>query len=134
MVLIPFYYHNKEGQIRTPDESFKHITSLKNAGGNELCRSWPEEAQVKILPDNNISPGLFIPSPNNLKIYFAHSTTIRALKTNLFMAGDDFEDLEIIYTCEQCDNRLDLQFWKFCPYCEASFPKKAIDSIYMKLK
>ena len=82
-----------------------------------------QEIEVSIRPDKSISPGMFKPDPLNPGNYKAHPTTIRALKKDIFVAGsDEFADLEEEITCNSCSEKLDKQFWFFCPFCEAKFP------------
>ncbi len=83
-----------------------------------------EQRQVNIRRDDSVSPGMFKPDPLNPGHYKAHEVTIRAMRKDLFVGGsDEFIDLEKPYTCQKCGQNLDIQFWVFCPYCEASFPK-----------
>lgn len=85
-----------------------------------------ESSEVQILPDTLVSPGKFKQDTKNINVYYAHTTTIRAMKKNIFVAGSEvFEDLEILHVCESCKTELDLQFWHFCPFCEAEFPLEA---------
>lgn len=102
----------------------KKATNLANQPHFDLSK-W-ETSQVQILVDNLVSPGKFKQDTENINRYYAHATTIRALKKNIFVAGNEpFEDLEIMHTCENCSTQLDLQFWHFCPFCEAKFPLEA---------
>lgn len=86
--------------------------------------NYPEEFKVNIRPDKSVSPGMFKPDPFIQGAYKAHPITIKALKKDIFMGGDEFCDLEDLYKCLSCSKEIDLQFWHFCPYCEASFPSK----------
>lgn len=41
------------------------------------------------------------------------------MRKDIFIGGAEmFEDLEVLYRCEGCGKEIDLQFWKFWPYCE----------------
>ena len=104
------------------DEVAKYLKNLKNAGGLPLVSEQYQEEKVRLLVKNTVSPAMFIPHPESPNTYFANSTTIRALKKDIFMAGDGFEDLEDLTTCESCTAKLDRQFWHFCPHCEAKLP------------
>ena len=111
---------------RNPDTDafYQKLMSATNAiGANHFTPQAEEEVKVNIRPDDKISPGMFKPDPLNPGHYKAHSVTIRAMSKDLFVAGsDEFLDLEKPYTCQKCRQNLDLQFWTFCPYCEAPFP------------
>lgn len=82
-----------------------------------------QETKVSIKPDKSISPAKFKADPERPGCYLAHPTTIAAMRKDLFVGGDDeFIDLERIYSCEGCGVDIDIQFWTFCPHCEAKFP------------
>lgn len=114
------------------DEILKQLQQAKNIANQphfDLNR-W-ETSEVQILPDTLVSPGMFKQDTKKQQVYYAHPTTIKALKKNIFVAGNEpFEDLEIIHICESCKTELDLQFWHFCPVCEAHFPLES--SKYIK--
>ena len=97
---------------------YDKIKSLKNAGNLPLTSPNSVESTVRLIPDEKIAPSLFKPSQIEPNVYYATSLTIRAVKKDIFMAGDGFEDLEMIRPCLDCGKNLDLQFWKFCPFCE----------------
>lgn len=83
----------------------------------------PEEYQVQLIPDQNVSPAKFIKDTKTPSSYRAHPLTIRAVRKEIFTAGDFvLDDLECLFQCEKCNHSLDLQFWNFCPYCEAHLP------------
>ena len=81
----------------------------------------PQNAQVHLKPDPSISPGKFKPHPSLPGTYLAHPTTLRALKKDILLAGEDFEEFEDIQSCTSCKERVDRQFWHFCPHCESSW-------------
>ncbi len=81
------------------------------------------EVKVQIRPDKSIAPALFKPDFENPGHYRAHPITISAMRKDLFMGGEDFVDLECMIQCHSCKKEIDMQFWKFCPYCEAEFKK-----------
>ncbi len=63
---------------------------------------------------------MFVPDPFVLGTYKAHPLTIRALRKDIFFQGqEEFAILEALYQCYSCNNEIDLQFWKSCPYCGA---------------
>ena len=109
------------GQDRfSPEKLFEQIKPLSNAANQPLVDlSAPEEVQVHIRPDDKVPLAKFIPDPLLPGGWKAHPLTIRAMRKDIFMVGEGFEDLEQHYVCH-CGQELDLQFWLFCPYCEAS--------------
>ncbi len=110
------HHHDPESQLRK-------LKSYTNAANTQLFETdYHETHQVNIIPDKAVAPAKFIPDPLNPKKFRAHPITIRAMRKDLFMGGEDFVDLECLITCASCKTELDLQFWQFCPYCEASFP------------
>ncbi len=109
------------GQDRfSPEKLFQQIEPLTNAANRPLIDlSAPEEIKINIRPDPQVAPAKFLADPLLPGGWKAHPTTIRAMRKDLFMVGDGFEDLEQLYRCS-CGKEIDLQFWIFCPYCEAS--------------
>lgn len=108
-----------------PNEQVKKLSTYTNAVNTQLFdMDMHETHQVNIVPDKSIKPAAFIPDPLNPKKFRAHPVTIRAMRKELFMGGEDFVDLECLITCASCKTELDIQFWHFCPYCEASFSSK----------
>lgn len=120
---------NKDEEIRKylqqkfdPQSQFDKLKTYKNAANLPQFSDLQEQYKVSIKPDKTVARGAFIPNlllPNE---YRAHPITIRAMRKEIFMGGDDFIDLECLYTCASCKTQIDVQFWHFCPYCEASFP------------
>lgn len=109
------------------DDILKQLERAKNIANQPHfdLNNW-ETSQVQILPDTLVSPGKFKQDTKKNNVYYAHPTTIRAMKKNIFVAGQQpFEDLEIMHICESCKTELDIQFWHFCPFCEAKFPLEA---------
>lgn len=110
------------------DEVEKKLEKLKKAknvtGQPHFDTSRFEESKINLVPDASISLGKFKPSKLMDKTYLAHPTTIKAMKKDIFAAGNElFEDLEDIVECLSCRQQIDRQFWHFCPFCEAQFPK-----------
>ena len=85
-----------------------------------------QNSQVHLKPDSSINPGKFKPHPSLCLVYLAHPTTIRALKKDILLGGEDFGEFEDIQSCQSCQKRLDRQFWYFCPYCESSWNNKGL--------
>lgn len=106
-----------------PHSQFQKLKTYSNAADTQLFdMDMHETHQVQIIPDKAIAPALFIPDKLIPKKFYAHPVTIRAMRKELFMGGEDFVDLECLHNCASCKTEVDIQFWHFCPYCEASFP------------
>lgn len=104
-----------------PESQFKKLKSYSNAFNTPLYENnYHETYKVNIKPDTTVARGKFFPTlnPNEFK---AHPITIKAMRKEIFMGAEDFVDLECIIKCESCKSEIDLQFWHFCPFCEASF-------------
>jgi hypothetical protein len=100
----------------------KILKNTKGSGGEKFfSEKFASTEKVKLLPDSLISPAKFKKHAFLLNHYHAHPETIRALKSDLFLLGGDFIDLEQAYRCESCHFDLDLQFWRHCPRCGAKF-------------
>ena len=97
---------------------YQKLRTLQNAATKPLVNEQHQEKQIRLLPDESISPSKFKQSQLDPSIYYATPLTISAVKKDLFLVGDGFEDLEDIKECSDCSRKLDAQFWKFCPYCE----------------
>tara|TARA_X000000950_G_C13879352_1_gene646219 strand:+ start:94 stop:432 length:339 start_codon:yes stop_codon:yes gene_type:complete len=107
--------------MTTPEElerAKKLLTSLKNAANKPLLDSRHQTNSVRLLVDEKIRPSLFQPHPTLPNVYYANSLTIRAVKKDLFLGGEGFEDLEDLTECLSCNSKIDRQFWHFCPFCE----------------
>jgi rubrerythrin len=104
-----------------PQSQLEKLKTYTNSANLPLFHTdYHETHQVKITPDTSVARSKFIPDPLKLNEYRAHPITIRAMRKELFMGGEDFVDLETLYICHSCNQELDLQFWQFCPFCEAS--------------
>jgi hypothetical protein len=86
-----------------------------------------EDIQIHVRPDTTVALGMFKPHPFMQGMWIAHPTTIRAMRKDLFLVSDGFEEFENLYTCRGCCTEIDLQYWLFCPYCETSFSNDATD-------
>jgi hypothetical protein len=105
---------------------FERLQNAKNAVEERMFAPTPEaEIKVQIFPDKSVSPAKFIPNKTMPGTYRAHPVTIRAMRQDLFAGANNelFADLEYNIKCDSCKSIIDVQFWKFCPYCEKSFPK-----------
>jgi hypothetical protein len=105
-----------------PNRLLEKLKKAENAAGKAHFNiPAVDEYKVQIRADEKVSLGKFLPDPLIPGGYKAHPTTIRAMRKDIFTAGsDEFIDLEQLHTCHSCQKQLDLQFWFFCPYCEAS--------------
>lgn len=98
----------------------KTLLQATNAAGKAMFHKGHEAFSVKIRPDSKVPPAKFIPDPLIPGGHKAHPVTIAAMRKDIFTAGEEmFADLEQMYLCESCQNDIDLQFWIFCPHCEA---------------
>ena len=109
-----------------PNSLYNKLQSATNIVGTSQFSSTPDqEVHVNIRADKSISPGKFKPDPVLAGGFKAHPTTIAAMRKDVFVGGNDcFEDLEYLYQCTSCKDVIDLQFWQFCPFCEAKFPNE----------
>lgn len=122
-------FSNKDEEIRKflqekhdPQSQFEKLKTYSNAANLPLFSpDYHESFNVNIKPDTGIARAKFIPDPLQPNIFRAHPVTIKAMRKELFMGGVDFVDLECLRICDSCKHEIDLQFWHFCPYCEASF-------------
>lgn len=105
-----------------PQSQLEKLKTYANAAGTPLFNTdYHEQHKVNVKPDTNIARAKFIPDKLLPNVFYAHPVTIRAMRKELFMGGVDFIDLECLRICDSCKQKIDLQFWHFCPYCEASF-------------
>jgi hypothetical protein len=111
----------------TTQSQYEELLELKNCTGTPLVNSDQQETfQVKLIPDNSISIGMFKAHSFLVNTYLAHEQTIKAARTELFSVGESFEDLEKIIICRSCHKSFDYQFWKHCPYCEESVSQQDV--------
>ncbi len=103
--------------------NYQRLMNYKNAAGLPLYNLRPsKEVKVEVFPDKSVARARFLPHDSKQGLFRAHPQTIAAMKKDLFMAEkDEFVDLQKVIKCSQCHQELDLQFWKFCPFCEAKF-------------
>lgn len=102
---------------QSPDELIRKIKELENAAAMPLVDlEAREDIPVNIRVNESVSPAMFKPDPFIPGGYIANSLTIRAMRPNIFVVGEELDDLETKYNCA-CGKEFDLQFWKICPYC-----------------
>ena len=107
------------------DELAKKLEQIKQAnwhGQKPYYQQRAQNAQVQVKPDPSVGRGKFKPDPRSLGAYLAHPMTIRALKKDLLLAGDDLLAFAQSQPCPSCHTTVDRQFWNFCPHCEAPWP------------
>ena len=104
-----------------PQSLYEKLMSTKGFVDNpHFHHQAQEEIKVQIRADKSVSPAKFLPDPLIPGGYKAHPQTIRAMRKDIFVGGEDeFVDLEVLIDCHSCHQRLDLQFWVCCPFCEA---------------
>ncbi|MBF0361619.1 MAG: hypothetical protein HQK49_11440 [Oligoflexia bacterium] len=104
------------------NEIYTELSNISHAEGYRVFDiSNEQKFDLSLFVDDKIAPGLFKPDPENPKKFHANSITIRALKKDILLAGEDFDEFTHTYVCEKCKKELDLQFWHFCPFCEEHF-------------
>jgi hypothetical protein len=118
----------KEDEIRKklslnfdPESAVKKLSTYKNIANQTLFetkKEYVQETKIQLIADKSIDPAKFIPTKENPQIFRAHPTTIKAIRKDLFMGGEDFVDLEVLAQCLSCKETIDFQFYVFCPYCE----------------
>lgn len=100
-------------------EIFKDVTRETHFNGRMAYDiNSPQTINVTLLPNNQMAPALFKPIDRDNNVYEAHPLTIRAVKPEIFATDNDLTDFSEEYYCFGCKQKIDLQFWKFCPYCE----------------
>lgn len=103
--------------FKNPNSLLEEITKIQNhIEQPHFNLAEREDIQVKIRVDEKISPAMFKPDPLIPGGYIANSLTVRAMRSDIFVLGDSFEDFETNIECG-CGKTLDAQFWKLCPYC-----------------
>ena len=107
------------------EELYNRIQNETNIAGQKAfsaCSS--NEDTVQIRPDSSVTRAKIIADKIIPGSYRAHPSTIKAMRKDIFIAQNGIDDLEITYICKSCHNKIDLQFWEICPYCEESIDTK----------
>jgi hypothetical protein len=108
----------------TPDQLKQVIGILESAVGSQAYDVHNfQDTKFEIRGDEKVTPGKFRNDPLIPGGYVAHPLTIRAMRKNILMAGNDLNETAIPYQCHQCSEDLDAQFWHFCPICGTLFDK-----------
>lgn len=108
------------------EKLYQKLQAATNAVDGKMFGKQAEvEIQVQIFPDPSAPPAKFIPNKSVPGTFRAHPVTIRAMRPEIFTGAHNelFTDLEYNIKCDSCFEVFDLQFWKFCPFCEKSIPK-----------
>ena len=117
--------------LKNPEKFYQKLMSVKQDGDAPYFQADPSETHlVKLRPKKDVPIPKFLPDPLVPGGWLAHPQTIKAVRADIFMGGDEFIDLEILYQCQSCHEKLDLQFWKWCPYCETPFPKEVFKDFF----
>lgn len=107
--------------LRDPNKVQNYINELEASIGQPL---WDlenrQDVTVKIRVNESVPPAMFKPDPLLPGGYIANSLTIKAMRPDIFVLGESDDDLSSSYHCA-CGQELDIQFWKFCPYCSRAF-------------
>ena len=112
---------NKDA-IGNPNWQLIKIQHSLHEGVKPVFSSQPQIKKIELRPDPTIKRGLFKRHLLVDTLWLAHPSTIKAVRKDIFMGGEEFEELEILIQCQSCKEILDIQFWNFCPFCESSFP------------
>ncbi len=103
--------------VLDPNKALEIIREIENMAGQpnfDLIQR--EDIQVKIRVNEDVGPAKFRPDPLIPGGYIANSLTVRAMRPDIFVLGESLEDFSAPYECA-CGEDLDVQFWKFCPFC-----------------
>lgn len=107
--------------LKNPQLIQEEIRKLENKTQQPQYEQSSEEFQVNIRVDESVGPAMFKPDPLIPHGYIANSLTVRAMRPDIFVLGDEINDLELLYKCPKCNHTSDKQFWKCCPYCASEF-------------
>ncbi|HAZ13330.1 MAG: hypothetical protein A2X86_15095 [Bdellovibrionales bacterium GWA2_49_15] len=107
-----------------PNVIYQQLKTLTNAAGLPLVGAANDfEIKVQFVAKNSITPGKFKAHPSLPNTWFAHPQTIRALRPDIFVLGEDgLEDFESLCQCNICHQTFDRQFFILCPHCLRDLP------------
>lgn len=111
----------KEDQLRLLhyQKTLEKLKSLENIINSPLYDLAQEQkVQVNIRVSKEVAPAMFKSDPLIPGGWIANELTFRAMKKDIFA---HIEDMQEEYFCESCTNKIDKQFWIFCPYCGCQF-------------
>lgn len=107
--------------LKDPNLIQDEIRRLENRTQQPQYELKSQDISVNIRVDESVPAAMFKPDPQNPEGYIANSLTVRAMRPDIFILGESLDDLEILYQCHSCQQTIDKQFWKCCPYCATAF-------------
>lgn len=115
-----------KNEIRSSASLYNTIQNTTNAVNEAhflTQKNQVQEVQVQLIADKKLPTGSFIPAKiqTSLPVYYAHPTTIAAMRPDLFVVGEDFTELSKMLVCFECHQESDEQFWLRCPHCGGTF-------------
>ena len=103
--------------LKNFDRAYKQLDAY---GRKAYALDHKREETIQILPDESVSASNFKPHPEIAGAFLAHPLTIRAMKKDIFILGDDIEFTDI--QCSSCSHHFEKQCWNLCPFCGADIP------------
>lgn len=98
--------------FRAPEQIQEHLARQEG-----YLLEQRQDLQVALRVDESVAPAMFKPDPWRPGGYVANSLTLRAVRPDIFVAGDEIEALALELPCPNCNVKLDYQFWRLCPHC-----------------
>lgn len=86
-------------------------------GQNRFNTHYCEEFKLHFIIDEKMAPARFLPDPTKKNTWVCSSQTYRALRKEIFSAGEEFFSELETRPCENCSKLLDTDFWWHCPHC-----------------
>lgn len=112
---------NSKFDERSQKAHEKATRELDAYGRKAYALDEKQEESIQILPDDSVSPAKFKAHAHLANTFIAHPLTIRAMKKDIFILGDDIEFHNI--ECIQCSKHFEKECWNLCPYCGADIGK-----------
>ena len=113
-----------KNKLNENDYFYQKILNATYEQQKKVFSPRPEQVEkINLRADKSMTPALFKPDPLMPDSWLAHPSTIKAVRKEIFLGGNDLSECEISYECQSCHHTLDVQFWNFCPFCEKEFPK-----------
>jgi hypothetical protein len=109
-------------KILNPEFFYKKLKAANWEGQIPVYANKHQEIKIQLRANDGVEPGIFKPDPLIPGGWIAHPQTINAVRKDIFLGDEDFEELEILYQCIGCKKTIDLQFWIRCPYCDKIIP------------
>jgi hypothetical protein len=99
-----------------------HLKNTTNMTGQKMFNlDQPTHNQANIKPDKAVAISKFKPHPFLLNTYLAHPQTIKAMRKDIWVLGEELYEISLNKKCKSCHEQLDIQFWLHCPFCETAF-------------